>query len=606
MHHVSRHILPIVLLVLLSACANRGVGPQGGPKDETPPKVVRETPQNGSLNFEGQRIEILFDEYVQLDNVATNVLISPPQQRPPEVKAYGKKVQVSFPDPLQDSTTYTIDFGSAICDNNEKNPLPGYSFAFSTGDAIDSLQVGGLLLNAEDLNPVSGVVVGIHSNLSDSALQSVPFNRITKTDAEGRFTIRNVHGGTYRIYALNDVSKDYLYQPGEGLAFSDTLIAPLCRTQTVQDTVWQDSVTVDSVRLVQTTHYEPDSLVLFYFTENKQRCYFQRVIREEQHRFTLLFAAPQDSLPVLRALGDTDWLPLSLMQVNPTRDTLVIWLTDSAAIRMDTLRFEMSYWKSDSLYNLQPQTDTLTSLWRAPRISAQAKARMDRQKQEQHPEITGNGSSPFEIYNPLRIRLTTPVSTVSTDSIRFSQRVDDKLRPLPFTLLPADSSRMVYEIHHDWLPDTDYELELDSAAFTDIYGNTTLMRKFMFHTRTLDEYSTLIVKVEPFDSRAMIQVLDDKDQPVRTLRAQPEGVHFTYLKPQSYYLRLYLDLDGDSLWTTGDYATRRQPEPVYYFPSKLTLRANWDFEETFSLTDPALAGTKPAALRKTMDATKKK
>ena len=166
MKRFNRHIVPILLsisLAVMFACANRGVGPQGGPKDETPPKMVKEEPENGTVNYHNKKIEITFDEYLQLNDVANQVLISPPQQRPPEVRAVGKKVTVTFEEDLRDSTTYTIDFGAAICDNNERNPLQGYKFAFATGPEIDTLQISGILINAENLNPVGNVYVGIHT-----------------------------------------------------------------------------------------------------------------------------------------------------------------------------------------------------------------------------------------------------------------------------------------------------------------------------------------------------------------------------------------------------------------------------------------------------------
>ena len=134
-------VILFAVLYVANSCANRGIGPQGGPKDETPPEVVKEVPVNGSVNYHDKRVEITFNEYIQLDKVAENVFISPQQQRPPEVKAVGKKVTVTFDEDLRDSTTYTIDFGSAICDNNERNALKGYSFAFATGDVIDSLMI---------------------------------------------------------------------------------------------------------------------------------------------------------------------------------------------------------------------------------------------------------------------------------------------------------------------------------------------------------------------------------------------------------------------------------------------------------------------------------
>lgn len=595
--------ISVTAFILLAACANRGMGPQGGAKDETPPKVVKETPENGALNFTDKHIEIVFDEYIQLDNVANNVFISPPQQRPPEVKAYGKKLYVNFDSDLQDSTTYTIDFGAAICDNNEKNALTGYSFAFSTYDVFDSLQIAGEVLNAADLNPISGVLAGIHTSNSDTALSRLPFMRAAKTNSGGEFKIRNVHPATYMVYALNDVSKDYMYQPGEGLAFYDSLVTPSCRVEVLPDTVWKDSVTIDTIKYSSRTLYSPDSLLLIYFTENKQKQYFQRVTRDEQHLFRLTFAAAQDSLPELRLLDTTVVSPF-LCQANLNKDTIVYWMTDSALIQKDTLTLELRYMKTDSVYELQPETDTIRAIYRAPRITAQAKARIEKEKANKKLQVSHNAQSPFDVYKPISLSFDAPLYEIHSDSIHLYMMRDTVPVKVDYELACVDSAHIMYEIRHQWKAETEYRLEIDSAAATDMYGHSMDKMRSQFKIRSLDEYSTLILKIEPYDERAVLQVLDQNDKPVRTLRAKAEGTRFEYLAPESYYLRMYIDLNGDSLWTTGDYLTHRLPEPVYYFTDKLTLRANWDVEETFEYLKVPIKRQKPKELRK--DANQKK
>ena len=148
-------VLWLLVSLFSAGCANRGMGPQGGPVDSIPPVPLKAEPENGSVNFTGNRIEVTFDEYIQLNNVAQNMLMSPPQQTPPEVKARGKKLLIHFVDSLRDSTTYTIDFGSAVCDYNERVPLRGYAFAFATGPTIDTLETFGLVVDAENRSTVS-------------------------------------------------------------------------------------------------------------------------------------------------------------------------------------------------------------------------------------------------------------------------------------------------------------------------------------------------------------------------------------------------------------------------------------------------------------------
>lgn len=689
----------VLVIALAVACANRGVGPQGGPKDETPPEMVKENPPSGSTNFKGKSIEITFNEYLQMDNVAENVLISPPQQRPPEVKAVGKKVIVTFETDLVDSTTYTIDFGSSICDLNEKNPIEGYTYSFATGDMIDTLEVAGLLLNAENLNPVSGIMVGIQRNLDDSALATIPFTRISKTNKDGEFVIKNVHEGRYRVYGLQDVSKDYIYQPGEGLAIYDSIISPTCHRELVIDTLWKDSIftyekdgetlkdtmdVVDTIMETEKTFFEPGELLLMFFHEDKTRQYFVRCLREQQHFFRLIFAAPADSLPQIRPivlLPDTSaaepvvlqpadstkaamrayqkalkqaerdakraekeaiqaakdkereakraakwaakhpvdstllkpvdnrvfedvsdhWTDYAMLQANPTNDTLTMWLTDSLAIRLDTLVFEMTYMKSDSLYQLQPQVDTIKAIFRAPKLSARAQASIEKNKKIPEVEVKTNASSSFDVYKPLQVSFSTPLTQILADSLHLYLKKDTVLTPLAFDFEPVDSAHTKYQIKYQWEPQSEYVFEADSAAFVDVYGSANREYKTNFKICSLDEYSSLIIKLDPWIENARLQVLDEKDVVVRELPALPEGAKFEYLKPVSYYLRMYVDENQDGKWTTGDYMLKRRPELVYYFNTKLTLRANWDFEETWDAYKLPITEQKPKAIVKSID-----
>ena len=625
-----KHYSWVIAVLALAGCANRGIGPQGGPKDSIPPVVVKETPVNGTLNYTGKRVEIVFDEYLQLDDVSGQVLISPPQQHPPEVKAIGKKVILVFDEPPMDSTTYTIDFGNAICDYHEKIPLKGYSLSFSTCDHIDSLEINGYVVNAEDLNPISGIIAGIHQNVEDSAFSTLPFTRIGKSDESGFFSIKNIREGSYRFYGLGDVSRDYLYQPGEGLAFCDTLITPVCHSQLEQDTLWLPAVVLDSlgkdtialqeidtIQTVRYTYYEPSGLLLWYFKEDKVRHYFQRCYRDKAaHYFRLQFAAPQDELPQIRALRPSevdstasdsawvDWTQYALLQANEGKDTIIYWLTDSVVIGRDSLIFEMTYLKSDSLYNLVPQTDTVFAVWRAPRLSDKAKANLEKNKKPPVLAVSSNASAKFEANAQFMLRSQTPIAEWETDSLHLFQKVENDYKPLAFTISPADSAKMNFIVHYDWQPEKQYELRIDSAAFRDIYGVVNNASKEQMTVKSLEEYSTLTIKLDPFEPKAMLQLLDEKDQVVRELPANQAGTKFDFLDPKSYYVRLYIDENGDQKWTTGDWATHRQPEKVYYFPSKLSLRANWDFEETFDYTKIPQLESKPQELLQ--DAAEKK
>lgn len=611
---IERILIFVVTTLILVSCANRGIGPQGGPKDSIPPIPVKAEPKNGSVNFAGNRIEVTFNEYIQLDNISTNLLMSPPQQTPPDVKARGKRLLVHFVDSLRDSTTYTLDFGAAVCDYAEKNPLRGYSFAFSTGDIIDTLELHGRLYNAENLNPMPGIMVGIHSNRHDSAFTTEPFLRIAKTDSAGHWRIGNMREGRYRLYALDDVSRDYRFNIGEGLAFWEDLISPEIPVAVVAaaidtaaldtaaiDTTATDSVAVDALP-------EREEPVLMFFREQYKRLYLQRTLREEQHRITLLFSSSPDSLPVIRAMrpseidstrSDSAWidpLPYMLMQPSAHGDTLSYWLTDSVAIGQDSIYLEARYRRTDSVYQYEWFTDTLRAVWRAPKLNAKAREAQERQKRNRRLELKCNAKQAFEIYDTLVIRSLTPIDSIRVDSIHLFEKVDSVLKPVAFTV--RDTARAAIRILAPLQPGKNYELRVDSGAVTDIYGVANFSYTYKLTLKTPEDYSTLRVKIRPLDSRLRIQVLNNKDAVVRELPATAEGAFFQYLKPDAYYLRCYLDMNGDGEWTTGSWAEHRQPEPVYYYPQKIQTKSNWDFEEEWDYTAVPQMESKPRELIK--------
>lgn len=613
-------LLAPTFMLLLASCANRGVGPQGGPRDTIPPLVVKELPVYGSLNVSNKKVEITFDEYIQLQDIQKNILISPPQLNQPEIKAVGKTLSVVFQEDLLDSTTYTIDFGAAICDYNEKTPLEGYVLSFSTGDHMDTLQISGRLYNAANLNPMPSVLIGILP-ATNTSLDTIPFLRVTRTDDEGYFTLHNIRQGTYRLYALNDISRDYIYQPGEGMAFLDTLVTPYAIPEMHWDTIWYDTLGIDPLtgdtlftRLIdstyqhQVTRYIPDSMVLWYFEENKQRHYFQRLLREHQHAFTLIFSAPQDSLPTIQPLlfsqmdstaSDSSWVNFMdyvLVQSNSTYDTITYWLTDSVAIAMDTIPFAMTYQFSDSLYNIVDKTDTLQAIFRHPRLSEKAKEAYERNKRNRQLDIKTNSSSKFEIYDTVRIYSPFPLDSICEHMIHLAQKIDTLLQPVDFHLVKRDSMAMQLLLVASLKPTESYTLIVDSAALFDIYGACNKKLDAKIKLKSLDDYSTLTVKMQHFDPRARIQLLNEKDEVIAEQAATENGVLFPHLAPKTFYLRLYIDVNRDGEWTTGDWLQRRQPEPIYYYPAKLKLRANWDFEETFDHLVIPVTESKPNAL----------
>ena len=559
-----RKSLSILLTALvLVGCANRGVGPQGGPKDSIPPTAVKSVPENGTVNFTGRRIEITFNEYIQLDNISANLLMSPPQQRPPDVKARGKRVLIQFTDSLRDSTTYTIDFGDAICDYTEKNPIHGYCFGFSTGPTIDTLETTGVVLDAENLKPRKGIIVGIHDDLSDTAFTKLPFLRIARTDSMGLYRIANMHAGTYRLYAVDDVSRDNRLTPGESVAFAEHTI-----TVTAPDTAATDSLPA---------HRD----TLYLFMPQQQRLYLQRTTRDEQHRIRIAFSTGPDSLPTIRPLIDSLNYNTYFSRNN---DTVTLWLLDSASIQPDSLFFEVHYRRTDSLFHLEWATDTVLARWRAPRLSAKAQEAQERNRRNRRLGIKTNASKKFELYDTLRLTAATPLALIREEAMHLYERKEKDTvdHPVPFTIASHDTLPLQLLFVAKLEPGKKYELCLDSAALTDVYGITHVAGSYSLTLKTPEDYSTIRVTIEPFDPSMRIQVLNGREQVLQEQSAQSDGALFRYLKPDAYYLRMYKDVNGDGKWTTGSWDDKRQPEKVYVNPTKIQTKSNWDFEETWT------------------------
>ena len=593
---ILRKIVYILVLALfIAGCANRGIGPQGGPKDTTPPVPRGSEPEMGALNFKGKRIEVTFDEYLQLDNVSQHLLMSPPQQTPPDVKVRGKKLVIQLQDTLRDSTTYTINFGNAVCDYREKVPLHNYTFYFSTGPTIDTLEYTGRVYEAATLNPLEGIFVGIHQSMEDSAFTTAPFLRVAKTDSAGFFRIGNMHAGTYRLYAVEEVSRDYRLSPGEALAFADEPIRPVLPPVRMMDTLMMDTLRTDSLKSDTLPEPEEKGATLMLFREEQQRLYLQRTIRDQQHRIQIYFSSSPDSLPQLRPLTDSLNYFLSY---SSKRDTVTLWLTDSLSIAQDSIFIEARFRRTDSLYHLEWATDTLRAIWRAPKLNARAKAAEERKNRNRRLELKSNARSGFDLYDTLRLQCTTPIATIERDSLHLFERVDTILKPVPFTLAPYDTLPMQLVFLADFKPEGKYELHIDSAAIHDIYGVTHIKGTYPMQVKSLSDYSTLRVKLNPYLPKARIQVLNNKDQVLRELPAETEGALFEYLKPDAYYLRLYLDENGDGKWTTGSWSEKRQPEPIYYFPEKIQTKSNWDFEEEWDYQAVEQLKAKPKELIK--------
>ena len=603
MKPIPKYIALLLVIIGFYACASTGM-PDGGPYDETPPKFVRATPEPNATNNKRKKISIEFDEYIKLDKASEKVIISPPQNEAPEVKVSGHRVLVEFFDTLRENTTYTIDFGDAIVDNNEDNPLGNFAYAFSTGEHIDTMEVSGTVLSADNLEPVKGIQVGLHKNLEDSAFVKLPFDRISRTDSRGHFTIRGVAPGKYRIYALMDGNQNYLFDSKtEAVAFLDSLVVPDMRPAMRQDTVWNelDTLAYDTIYEVHYTRFLPDNLILRSFKEENPMQYLVKSEREQLNRFSLYFSAKADTLPTIKGL-DFDEKDAFIIESNPRNDTIRYWIKDTVMCERDTLTFQMDYLATDTLGQLVPKTDTLRMVNKIDKKRRMALAEEAMKKEEKEKKkrakkgdtlkvepkffaMSVDAPSSLDLNRNIVLKFEEPVEHIDTAAIHMAVKVDSLWEDIPFILMGDSVVPRQYQILADWQPGQEYQFKIDSLGIKGIYVLYTNKVENQLKVKTLEDYGTLYLNIVGAGPHAIVQLLNSSDGVVRQQPVTDKNTcDFYFLQPSTkYYIRLFNDDNNNGVWDTGNYEEKRQPEEVYYFPKVWEMKANFEFEETWDI-----------------------
>ena len=604
-------VLTILIAALLYSCASIG-RPTGGNKDIDPPVFTGSNPAPNSTNVKNQSIVLHFNEYIVLKDQSTKVVVSPAQKENPSIRANGKRINIELRDTLIPNTTYSIDFSDAIQDNNENNPLQGFSFAFATGDTIDTLQISGIVLNARDLEPQKEFFVGVHSCLDDSAFSKLPLERIARTNELGQFTIRNIKPGRYHIFALNDADRNYKFARSEDLAFLEEIIVPSVTEIETMDTVFTSQMVTDTIYKATHSLFLPNDILLSSFNEDYKSLYLVNNERTSDRRFNVLFSAPSDSLPTLEVLkpegfdNSKKWYILDNSQHN---DTLNYWITDTMLIKSDSIRVNMRYLHTDTNDMRTFTNDTI--YFNLRKVKKKGNKKVEKKKEEEGkdsldsiPQIqllkfAAASSGTIDVYAPFRFKSEEPIDSINPAMIHLKQKIDTIWEDRGIVELKRDSASSIlnYKVEYDWEPGGTYGITIDSLAITGIYGlyNGTISQEFK--VKELEEYSNLFFKVNVTDS-AFVELLDKSDKVVRTAPVENGMVDLFNINPGEYYARLVLDANGNGKWDTGNYSQHLQPEEVYYFSKKLNLKQNWDIEETWDIYELPIDVQKPMAIKK--------
>ena len=628
------HIFVVVVALMLAACANIG-SPEGGPRDYTPPRVVKTSPQAGALNVTGNKVEITFDEIVNIKDQMKKVSVSPVQKNLPVIKSLGKKVVVEFRDELLPNTTYTIDFANSIEDNNEGNQLDGYAFSFATGSEIDTMRIAGIVLRASDLEPMQHVLVGAYTQcLDDTAFTRLPMERVTRTNSRGEFTLMGLKPGRYRVFALNDMDGDYHMARTEDYAFVDQVIEPSVTTYASTDTIFTFDHRVDTVMQATHTDYLPNNVLLCMMNEDYHSLYLKKTDRTEQAKLHVLMSTASPELPKLDiispAVHDDNWYTL---QTTSRNDSIFYWITDSTLIKADSIKVAITYLRTDSTDALTHKTDTV-NFWHR-KLGEELKKEQEEKKAEEQlrkriaqleqKESQGKPLDedeqeelkaarrpkpvptfkfePFtknacEVFDTITFTTPVPLAGIDPAGVHLDIMRDSVWNPVSdIPLLTPVIDGMTYQLPMSLEPECTYRLTVDSLAATNIYGlhNDTL--KIQTKVKALEEYANLKLRINVTDS-AFVQLLDGSDAVKRTVAVNNGVADIANIPPNTYFVRLVLDRNGNGRWDTGNYLKHLQPEEVYYYPKALKLRRNWDVEEQWDIYRTALDRQKPEAVKK--------
>lgn len=517
-------------------CAKRG-NPTGGEKDIIPPKLTKAEPENYSINFKAQKIRLYFDELVKLEDAQNQLIVSPPFKHAPEMKPLSgasKYIEVTIKDTLRENTTYTLNFGQSIVDNNEGNPNSFFSYVFSTGTYIDSLKVSGAVKDAFNRKAdeyISVMLYELDSAYTDSTIYKNPPNYLTSTsDSLPLFELKNLKAGNYAIFALKDVNKNNIFdQRQDKIGF-------------LQDTI---SIPTDSIYLLNLFKEQPDYSISVPSYVAKNRILFGYQGDNRDFKIETLTSLP-DSVKTI-VLKERE------------KDTLNYWLTPTD---LDSIIFTVTNEKLEKIdtFTVKSRKLPLDSLRLGTSIS---------------------GKMNFE--DTFSVLANTPLK--SLDTTRIGLVLNDSLLA-PYTyLLDTIGNKIDFDFAVE--PNQKYRFSLLPGAVTDFFGVQNDTLNYNISTGSYADYGNLRVTING-DIRfpMIVQLTEEKGEVKRELIAErPVTFEFNNLEPGKYRVRVIFDDNGNGVWDTGNYLKKIQPEKISYYPDIIDVRANWELEQTFIISN---------------------
>lgn len=537
-HFFSTPFRAVIFYLFLAAClfdlgcANR-VSPSGGPKDESPPVVLKLTPENRSVNFNSKTIELKLNEFVTLNNPQTEIFISPFMKNRPDIKLRGKTLIVKFKQELNDSTTYTINFGSSIKDLSEGNALSNFEYAFSTGNQIDSLYISGTVVNADNGEPVKDALVLVYNQDEDSLFTTTPPAQISRTNENGLFRLSNLAAQPYYLFALTDKNASYFFDlPNESIAFHPVAIQPY------------DSVLVTPV--------------LRLFNEGLDKVKIMERKNKEYGHIEVDFSKPVDSL----RFETSDTLLASakyIVEFAETKDTVHVWYKDIPEFSpVSFLLFNDTTLIDTVLFRRTIREMTLQPV----RYISNAKG--------------GRGVSSINYQSDLWLKFNHPIVQLDTSKIEV---FEDSLKINVSKFISVSNYRKL-SIDYDWKPEKKYKLVIPDSTLTDYFDETNEEITISFAVYNPDTYGTLLLNFKEYDPnlRYILKLFDKSYKLLREIAVNENTMSVPLLKPGEYKIVVVWDENLNGKWDTGNYAQQLQPETIFTTKANIIIKEDWETE----------------------------
>ena len=587
------HIVASVLipLMLVYSCANMGM-PKGGPKDKTPPVIVKSIPGANQLNYKDNKVRISFNEFVILDELNSKFIVSPPTTKKPLFKTKGKTIIVDLNEKLKPNTTYSLDFKDGIVDNNENNKYKNLRLAFSTGPTLDSLRIVGFVRDAFTLEPSKNCFILLYKGASDTLVYKTRPDFIGKTNSQGFFAITNLPAASYQMYALSDIDNNLKYTSGiDSIAFLGSRIEPTAEFQPKRDTVVTGS---DTLVVLGKTRFYPDPINFSLFFEKGFDLNLDKYERPNRKTVDLTFTgstADTFNVELLNVHPKGSW---NLIEKSRKADTLKIWLTDSLVYKRDTLALKLSFLQQDSLGHFFTKKDTIKLYLSDDQTNKSDKnKRKDRRKivtEQKYVTLATNLGNILDTYRDIQIESPEPVASFDTAKVKLFVKNDTTYYKIAPKIKPDPSNHRRFLLSYPWEFGTSYRLTIDSTALHTIYGMYGKALKTEFKTQEEEHYGKIIFSIKNVKGPTIIQILENSadEKVVKNVRIdKDEEITIPFLEPRKYLMKAIFDRNKNGVWDSGNLKEKIEPEEVCYNLNVIKVRSNWDNKDTWTLPDPA-------------------